>query len=96
MHDTISRAGATLNCIDICDQIARAPQMIERLADELEADGFIARESMLAVKHDAVSSPYFKASQMIRPAIENANCDPERTQRLVAILTSEQYRLRLR
>ena len=69
--------------------------MIDCLADMLEAEGFITRNTSQAIKADSTSSPYAKASQMIGPAIECANRNPEKNDILITILTSRHFGLSL-
>ena len=45
--------------------------MIAHLADKLEAGMFIVTDTVLAIKHGTGSGRYFRASQMIKPAIES-------------------------
>ena len=78
--------GATLNRVDICDQLAESPDTFDRLADMLEAEELIATDTSLAVKADKSSTPYARASRMIRPAFEQAKQDQEKYKILVVIL----------
>ena len=78
--------GAALNRVDICSQLAESPDTFDRLADMLEAEELIATDTSLAVKADNTSTPYARASRMIRPAIEQAKQDEEKYQILVEIL----------
>ena len=85
--------GAALNCIEICDQLAESQDTFDRLADMLEAMELIAKDTALAVKADKASTPYARASRMIRPAIEQAKQDQEKHMTLIAIL--KKFKLRL-
>ena len=93
IHDPFSHAGAAFNRIEICDQLAESPDTFDRLADMLEAEEFIATDTALAVKADKASTPYARASRMIRPAIEQAKQDQEKHMTLIAIL--KKFKLRL-
>ena len=81
-----SISAVTLNSIDICDQLARIPDVFPRLADMLEVAELIAMDTALAVINDQSSTPYRRASKMIRPAIEQAKKDDKKYKSLVVIL----------
>ena len=85
----------TFDLFDICCQIADNLQVIDPLADVLEAKGFITTATSQAIKADSHSSPYSKASRMMCPAIECANRKPEKRGTLVTILTSRHFGLSL-
>ena len=85
--------GVALDCVKICDQLAESPDTFDRLADVLESMELIAKDTALAVKADKASTPYARASKMIRPAIEQAKQDQEKHLILKAIL--EMFKLRV-
>ena len=85
--------GGALGCIEICDQLAESPDVFDRLADMLDAMELIAKDTALAVKADNASTPYAKASRMIRPAIQQAKEDQEKHMILIAIL--KKFKLRV-
>ena len=85
--------GVALGCIEICDQLAESPDGFDRLADMLEAMELIAKDTALAVKADKTSTPYARASRMIRPAIEQSKEDQEKHMILIAIL--KKFKLRV-
>ena len=78
---------AALNHVDICDQLSSNPDTFHRLADMLEAEGLIARDTSQAVKANTTSAPYAKATQMLQPAIKCANDNQEKRRVLVKVLT---------
>ena len=86
-------AGVSLDRVDICGQLAESPDTFDRLADMLEEEELIATDTALAVKADKSSTPYARASRMIRPAIEQAKLDPEKHKIFLKILKNFKLRV---
>ena len=83
--------GSKFDLFDICSQIATYPQVIDPLADVLENGGFITKATSQAIKADSTLPPYSRASRMLVPAIECANRNPEKHEKLAKILTSAHF-----
>lgn len=78
--------GIKLDLIDICDQVATSPAIIDRLADLLLREKLISNDTCQTVKADTSAAPYSRASLMIRPAIEHVRREQEMHKILVDIL----------